>query len=270
MGYFQNCGFDIGKYPGEAKGSDTYLPITIVSIDEIRQEAILAGREIGDVVEARSRKLACILTQQENGPLADMLTYAFREMIRNVVEHSQSTFMAYCAQNQPSKKTAEIGILDSGIGIRTSLAQNPYLKIQNDWEALNLALMPGISGKVYKGIRQNPNDAWQNSGFGLFVVSRLCGHEGKFLICSGDTALNLRPDGKRHLNAHFQGTAIRLNLSSKNLEDLPLKLAVIVKEGDEQARAFKGSNGIEASAASRMLSSEFTAPPTPKDDGKSR
>lgn len=28
MGFFQACGVDLGKQPGEAKGSPTYLPIT--------------------------------------------------------------------------------------------------------------------------------------------------------------------------------------------------------------------------------------------------
>ena len=39
MGYFQACGFEIGKLPGQARGSDTYLPITILSVSILRDQA---------------------------------------------------------------------------------------------------------------------------------------------------------------------------------------------------------------------------------------
>lgn len=256
MGYFQHCGFDVGKLPGEAKGSDTYLPITILTVDELIQQACKQGKEIGEVIEERSRKLAQILTYQNEGPLVEMLTYTLREVIRNVVEHSKSKYMAYCAQYHPTKKQAELAILDTGVGIRKALSSNPHLKIKDDREALNLALMPGVSGKMYKGVKKCNYDVWQNSGYGLFAVSRLCGHEGKFLICSGDTALSLKPENKEYLNVKFQGVVLRLNLCSKSIDNLNCTLAKIMKEGKKQAKEL---NIIDtpASAASKMLSTEF-------------
>lgn len=256
MGYFQHCGFDAGKLPGEAKGSDRYLPITILTVAELNREAGQQGKEVGEVIEERSRHLAQVLTQQCEGPLIDMLTYTLREVIRNVVEHSQSKDLAYCAQYQPSKKRAELAILDRGMGIRRSLSSNPYLKIQDDHEALNLALMPGISSKMYKGIKKRDYDVWQNSGYGLFAVSRLCGHEGKFLICSGDTALSLKPEKKEYLDASFQGVALRLNLCTKSIATLRSTLARIMKEGDQLAKQLNTSD-VQASTASKMLSAEF-------------
>lgn len=258
MGYFQCCGFDVGKLPGEAKGSDTYLPITILAVDELLRQARAEIREVGEIIEVRSRNLAEVLTHQADGPLVDMLTYTLREMIRNVVEHSQSEFIAYCAQYHPTKKQAELAILDTGIGIRATLSQNPYLQLNNDHEALNLAIMPGISGKMYKGVKKEKYNDWQNSGYGLFAVSRLCGHEGKFLICSGDSALSLKPDKKEHHDINFQGTALRLNLSSKNLGNIKSMLARIMKEGDEIAKSLQGVETNQASVASRMLASEFS------------
>ncbi len=256
MGYFKHCGFDVGKLPGEAKGSDTYLPITVLTVEELIHQACQQGKEIGEVIEERSRSLAQVLTHQNDGPLIDMLMYTLREVIRNVVEHSKSKDLAYCAQYQPTKKRAELAIFDRGIGIRQSLSCNPFLKIKDDHEALNLALMPGISGKMYKGIKKHEYDVWQNSGYGLFVVSRLCGHEGKFLICSGDTALSLKPENKEYFDARFQGVALRLNLCTKNIDNLNCTLASIMKEGDKLA---KESNIVNApaSAASKMLSAEF-------------
>ena len=178
-------------------------------------------------------------------------------MIRNVIEHSQSDFVAFCAQYMPSKHQAEIAILDTGIGIRSSLINNPHLVINDDHDALNLALMPGISGKMFKGKKRNPYDAWQNSGYGLYAVSRLCGFGGKFLICSGDTALSLKPTGKEYHPLAFPGTALRMNLSSKDIKHLQAVLAKIMKDGDAIAKEILGDENIQASAASRMLSREF-------------
>lgn len=256
MGYFQVCGFEIGKLPGQAHGSDTYLPITIVPVSSLRDQARNEIKEVGDVIEEYSKKLSTILLQQADDSLLEMLTYAFRELIRNIVEHSKSDTLAFCAQFRTKAKQAEIAILDTGIGIRSALSNNPYLKINEDHEALNLALMPGISGKTFKGIKKDPYDFWQNSGYGLFAVSRLCGHGGKFTICSGDTALALKPDKKEYHQTTFQGTALRIILSTAEIKNTKSTLAKIMKEGSKQAREL-GIEGAQASAASKMLSSEF-------------
>jgi len=259
MGFFQACGFDVGKAPGEAAGSDRYLPITILPVAELQAEARSQMIGEGKVIEARSQELAKVLTHQSTGALVDMLTYSLREMIRNVVEHSQSPFVAYCAQYQPHKKQAEIGILDVGVGIRSSLSKNPHLTLESDRDALNLALMPGISGKMFKGVVRNAYDydPWQNSGYGLYAVSRLCGLGGKFLIGSGDSALSLKPEEKKYHPIQHQGVLLRLNLCSKDIKTLNTVLAQIMREGDARAKELTGLDHIEASTASRMLSSKF-------------
>jgi hypothetical protein len=257
MGYFQACGFEIGNLPGEARGNDTYLPITVIPITELKEQAKNEIRHVGDVIEDHSRKLSTILLRRETGPLADILTYTFREMLRNILEHSQSKTLAFCAQYRKKANQAEIAILDTGIGIRAALSNNPYLKIDGDHDALNLALMPGISGKMFKGIKRDPYDGWQNSGYGLFAVSRLCGHGGKFTICSGDTALALKPDKKEYHQSMHQGTALRIILSAAEIKNAKSTLARIMEEGDKQAHEL-GIAEAQASAASKMLSSEFT------------
>jgi len=256
MGYFQACGFEIGKLPGQAQGSDTYLPITIMPVATLKDQAKSEIKQVGDVIEEYSKKLSNILLQQANEPLLEILTYAFREMIRNIVEHSKSDSIALCAQFRAKSKQAEIAILDTGIGIRSALSNNPYLIINADHEALNLALMPGISGKTFKGVRQDPYDFWQNSGYGLFAVSRLCGHGGKFTICSGDTALALKPEHKEYHRTSFQGTALRIILSTTDIKNTQVTLEKIMKEGRKQEKEL-GVEGSQASTASKMLSSEF-------------
>jgi anti-sigma regulatory factor (Ser/Thr protein kinase) len=260
MGFYHCCGFEVGNPPGKAKGSNTYLPVTILKVEELREQARRDAREVGDVIEERSQQLARILTQEELGTTNEVIAYSLREMIRNVVEHSQSNEVAYCAQYHPLKKQAELAILDTGVGVRATLTQNPHLTIHDDREALNLAVMPGISSKMYKGIKKREYDVWQNSGYGLFAVSRLCGHEGKFLIVSGDKALSLKPDHREYHEANFAGTAVRLNLSSKNISSLTKTMKVIMQEGDEIARSLKAVENDHAPVASRMLASEFSKP----------
>jgi hypothetical protein len=256
MGYFQTCGFDIGKGPGQAQGSDTYLPVTILPVSKFLDQAREEIREIGDVIEEDSRKLSTILLQKDHGDAVEMLAYTFREVIRNVAEHSKSDSLVLCAQFRKKMKQAEIAILDTGLGIRSTLSNNPFLQIKDDHEALNLALMPGISGKQFKGVKRDPYDAWQNSGYGLFAVSRLCGHGGKFTICSGDTALSLKPDKKEYHKTNFQGTALRIILSAAEIKNTQSTLMKIMKEGDQLAKEL-GIVGSQPSTASKMLSMEF-------------
>ena len=259
MGYFQTCGFEIGKLPGQANGSDTYLPITIISVAGLRDQAKNEIKEVGDVIEEYSKKLSAILLQHDDVSTLEILAYTFREVIRNIVEHSKSDTIAFSAQFRTKAKQAEIAILDTGIGIRSGLSSNPHLKISTDHEALNLALMPGISGKFYKGVKESPYDVWQNSGYGLFAVSRLCGHGGKFTICSGDTALALKPEKKEYHQAAFQGTALRIILPAAEIRNTKTTLATIMKEGRQLEKEL-GLSGAQASTASKMLSTEFNKP----------
>lgn len=262
MGYFQTCGFEIGKLPGQAQGSDTYIPITVMKVSDLQKQAVKENREVGDVIEDHSRRLSNVLLQQSDSPSVDILTYSFRELLRNVVEHSKSETLAFCAQFRQKAKQAEIAILDTGVGIRNALSNNPHLTIEGDHQALNLAIMPGISGKMFKGVKKNPYDGWQNSGYGLYAVSRLCGHGGKFTLCSGDTALALKPESRDYHPASHQGTALRIILSASEFKNAKSTLAKIMKEGDKQAKEF-GIQGAKASAASKMLASEFQKKKTP-------
>ena len=257
MGFFQALGMNYGKLPGEVTGNLNYVPITILKVDELTKEARQQFKEIGKIVEKRSEQLSKLLTRQEKGDLVDMLTYAFQEIIRNVIEHSRSKTIQYCAQYWPTKQLVEIAILDTGVGIKASLSENPYLCVESDREALNLSLMPGISGKTYKGKPVDPYDVWQNSGFGLYITSRLCGNGGSFFICSGNTGLLLDDSGRTYFTASFQGTALRLQLRTSRTETLKQSLKSFLKEGDEIAKSYSGNNRLTASKASRMLSADF-------------
>lgn len=257
MGFFQVAGVDLGNKPGSIRGTDKYLPITVLDVLDLEIEASNEFREVAEVIERRARHLSKVLLQQESGSLVDMLTYSLREMMRNIVEHSSSDMLAYCAQYWPRKQQVEVAILDKGVGVRETISRNPHLEINSDLDALTLALVPGVSGKVYDGVPRNLYDVWENSGFGLYLTSRLCGDGGSFFICSGKAGLLLSDGQKKTYSTNFDGTAVRLNINLTGKEALRNRLKRFLKEGDEIAKSFLGDHSITASRASRMLFSDY-------------
>lgn len=257
MGFFQSFGLNFGKSPGQAKGSPYYIPITIFDIDSIRLEAQNEGVDIGDVLEKKARQLATILTQCYHGDLVDTLEYSLREMFRNVVEHSGAKRIGICGQYWPTKREVEIAILDNGIGIRESLKSNPYLRIENDKDALNCALLPGVSCKSYKGSRPDCTKGhWSNSGFGLFMTSELCRNGGSFFVCSRSSGILLKEKNKRNVATNLDGTALRLVIDTSSLKQLSQSLAEFRDKGFRIAGSLNGAV-IDPSVASLMLSRDF-------------
>lgn len=256
MGFFKAFGLQYGHEPGEASGSSTYLPLTIINVAELKHEAASQYIHIGDLIEEKSSQIAQLLTRQESGDIVDTLTFSIREIMRNVVEHSNSEVIEYCAQYWPNKKLVEVAILDTGDGIQKSLSNNPHLHIESERDALHFALMPGISGKMYSGVRKT-GDAWQNSGFGLYMTSRICRNGGSFFIASNDNALLLTKGDKKDKSCIYKGTALRLRINTSNITSYNSMLASYKEEGFNAAKKFSSSSTIEPSLASTMLARDF-------------
>lgn len=257
MGFFRAFGLNWGNEPGQASGSSTYLPLTILKVAELQREAADSYDHVGNIIEAKSERIARILTRQENGNLVDTLTFSIREIIRNIVEHSDSEVIEYCAQYWPTKNLVELAILDTGNGIMKGLSTNPYLKIKDEREALHLAMLPGVSGKMYKGVKKRRDDEWQNSGFGLYMTSRICRNGGDFFIVSNDKSIFLDSKSKRDIECKYKGTALRLRIDTSRIYTYSDMLAQYRKEGFETAKNFSGKDAIEPSIASTMLARDF-------------
>jgi hypothetical protein len=253
MGFFKAFGCEYGESPRSTSGGFRYLPITIMNVRVLRSKAQIAAKRVEEIVEEEAEKLARILARADKGMLYEALAYSMREMIRNVVEHSEADQLGYCAQYWPSMNKVQIAFLDRGVGIRRTLSCNPLLQISSDHDALNLASMPGISGKAYKSQKQDTYDMWQHSGYGLYMTSRLCREGGSFFIASGDTSLLIHESSKRYIDAPFIGTALRLELRSDLTGRLADLLATFRREGDSFARKYCGRECITASLASMML-----------------
>ncbi|ABB32759.1 hypothetical protein GeomeDRAFT_2114 [Geobacter metallireducens RCH3] len=257
MGFFKSFGLDFGNNAGQAKGSAYYIPITIFNVDQIRSESHTEGVHIGDVLESKARDLAKMLTRRNDGDLVDTLEFSLREMFRNVVEHSGAKRIGICGQYWPTKHMVEIAILDNGIGIKESLKNNPFLLIETDKDALNCALLPGVSGKAYRGAKTNKGKGhWSNSGFGLFMTSELCRNGGSFFICSKSSGIMLRERSKRNVVTQLDGTALRLIIDTSSLRQVTESLSEFREKGYRIAKELNGAV-IDPSAASLMLSRDF-------------
>lgn len=254
MSLFRSCGFRYGNKPGyRTFGNATYLPITYASTKQLQTR---------EAIEDLALEMARQLSRSTDGVVVDTLSYSFREMIRNVIEHSRSDTLGYCAQYWPSKGKAELALLDTGIGISQSLSKNPHLKITDDKDAVKYALMPGISGTTYEGVRLRNNDVWQNSGYGLYMNYRLCNEGGSFFICSGSTGLyrTSHNDNVYH-RTNFQGTALRLEMNTGNLKDVQRLLQQFAEEGERMAKRVGMGAIPTASTMSKMLKDNFKALP---------
>lgn len=257
MGFFKAFGLNFGNEPGEAAGSSTYLPLTILNVKDLQQEAADSYDNVGNVIEAKSEQIAKILTRKESGDLVDTLTFSIREILRNVVEHSESEIIEYCAQYWPTKSLVELAVLDTGNGIMHGLSTNPYINISNERDALHLAMLPGVSGKMYKGVKKRKHDEWQNSGFGLYMTSRICRNGGDFFIASNNKSIFLDSKSKNDLECKYKGTALRLRIDTSKIYSYSEMLAQYRNEGYEAAKKFSGKDAIEPSIASTMLARDF-------------
>ena len=244
MGFFQSFGLEFGNVPGEARGSGTYLPLTKMNLGQLPAKGPAYA---GMVAERRAQRLATVLLQQGSGPAFafDAISYAITEMIRNVISHSRAGEVWYAAQYWHQRDQVQIAILDEGIGVRRSLERNPANAVTSDAEALRLALTPGVTGRPpltevekFQGASQDP---WENTGYGLYVTSRLCTAGGEFLIVSGNAALGKRKHGDWTASTAFKGTALSLVLRTTDREQVKEFIRRILPPGDTPQSRSTGS-----------------------------
>lgn len=260
MGFFKAFGLDFGKKPGEASGSKRYIPLTIMRTEKIVDDAISNAREVGEEVDDLCGRLSETLCATDTGDVFDTLRYSMRELIRNVIEHSEAKQFGFCSQYWPSKGRAEVAILDRGIGLQKSLSANPYIDASDHKRAINYAMMPAVSGKAFKGARRpRRSSPWNNSGFGLYMTSRICRNGGSFFLGSGDTGMLLTSgkDAKRYFGMQHQGTVIRMRIDTRQVHGLRESLARYRAEGEQIQQKYAEIVNIDPSSASLMLSEDF-------------
>ena len=223
IGFYKFIGLDIGYEPGEATGSNTYTPITIFK----REDFEIQGELDYSNIEKCSRYLTKIVLNNPNPAINHPMTYCFRELIRNVFEHSQANSCFLCAQKWMDK-TTEIAVIDKGRGIRNSLEEK--YEFEDNYKALRKAIMPGITRNE---ISEHREDGYHNTGYGLYVLSRLSLLTGHFYLCSGENAIHGTRLGYRKLEQEFNGTAICLRMVKPEGIAVRELLNRIVAKGEE-------------------------------------
>ena len=120
------------------------------------------------------------------------IQHIFSELIRNVLEHSNSPDGAIvCAQYFKKSNRIAMGVADNGRGLIASLKQS-YL-VSDSSEAIKLALTPGVTGTTSK-----PGGSAQNAGFGLFLIKSIAYASSDFFsIISGDKMFKLLQRGNK-------------------------------------------------------------------------
>lgn len=209
IGFFKSISdkIAIGNDPGEAKGSENYIPLTMLDLSQIQKDCSADGRilGIGDAIEIKSKSLAKILCR-DNEEMVSLMTYLIQEIIRNIPEHAEIMTAWICGQYWPTKQEAEIAIVDEGIGIKGSLRKNytHSTYIQSDEDAILCSIKPGISQAFTPARGNRLTDEWANSGFGLYMVSEICRKlQGLFWLASGEKYVRINSSGKKRLGIYI-------------------------------------------------------------------
>lgn len=170
------------------------------------------------------------------------IKYVMSELVRNALEHSQSSIGAIVSA-QYFKKTnrISIGVADRGIGIRGGM--NKSYSLGTDREAISMALRPGITGTTTK-----IGGTEYNAGAGLFFTKSIAKiSRDFFLLYSGNSFFKLHkthPEKQVELfdkpeldRANFKtsglpvwkGTAVGIDISMNVNQDFQNLLELIRK-----------------------------------------
>lgn len=220
--------------------------------------AIDEGVYSGELVEKTASEISGLLVQKRDGEVFDTLVYALREIMRNSVEHSNANRILICGQCQPAYDSVEFAILDEGVGIYDSLRRNPKLEVSCCENALDLSVQPGVSGTFIGSKRRKSlsHSEWDNSGYGLYVVSRLCQKGGFFALTSGNKSLSMGQKGIKFFDASHNGTAILLKFNLSKISELKSNLKSIIADGREIASKSTATSSTKASLMTKKLATK--------------
>lgn len=170
---------------------------------------------------------------------ASTIKYIVSELVRNVLEHSRSTHGAIVsAQYYKKSNRISIGIVDTGVGIKETI--NRSYDADNDLEAIQLALTPGITGTT-----RREGGTEQNAGAGLFFIKSIATvNRDFFMIYSGDAMyklLKIPPLKKSSLHAdpfldrhscgkdfpYWHGTVVGIDISLDTTREFSTLLDLI-------------------------------------------
>lgn len=172
MGLFEHVHIDPGIEITEHEQAGRFIPLQRIS----------SGAELSDFI------VDMIPLLHADKDDVEPIQYVISELVRNVLEHARSPGCAFvCAQYYPAKDVLSIGVSDCGIGIQSAMSR--FHRVPTAWDALVLALRPGVSGTT---ARIGGTD--YNMGAGLFFTKSIaCASRNYFVLYSGDALFKLKP-----------------------------------------------------------------------------
>lgn len=175
MGLFDHIRLDYGSGIAAHEEAGRFIPIT----------RIANARELTDFI------VNFIPLLHADPQQVEPIRYVISELVRNVLEHANSPDGAYiCAQYFHETHKLSLGVADAGIGIHATISR--YHSAPTPWDAIVLAMRPGISGTTS---RIGGTD--YNAGAGLFFTKSIaCASRNYFVIYSGDAMFKLRKTPK--------------------------------------------------------------------------
>ena len=120
----------------------------------------------------------------------------------------------------------ELVIMDDGNGMLSTLkAKYPNLKSEKD--AIRYAMMPGVSGADFSG-----KNKYNNSGFGLYVLSEFAKRYGSITVVSGSDLVMQSTGGEKIAKVSDDGTLVGIYLKAipSNAKEI---VEGIIKEGEK-------------------------------------
>jgi anti-sigma regulatory factor (Ser/Thr protein kinase) len=131
--------------------------------------------------------------------------YSLVELLRNVVQHSQSSIGGVAmAQYYPKTGLVELVVGDAGVGIRKTL-EAKYPEINNSYKALKFAVQPHVSGTFAPGAYAAMHE---NAGLGLFFIRQIASLSGGSIqLASGSCLTDIWGDNEGRQQRRVYGAA---------------------------------------------------------------
>lgn len=172
VGFAEALNLKNNPYPKKAFGNENYKPMSVLNRNELAKSAALNFRHFNEEVQIYSESLAKVVTRDKSPQVLKAIENSFREIIRNVFEHSGSDSATYCVQYWSLKDEVEICISDIGVGIATSLGEEEKFANLSDEDALLMCIMPGVSARALRNKKKaaHQRSDWDNAGYGLFFL----------------------------------------------------------------------------------------------------
>lgn len=233
ISYLEYVGFFkfLGENPPQAvqvPTNKTYVPMGILEKSNLLSlvyDEKLNGRKdylLQDAIEMCSDNYS----QWMFDKVEPVFSYCFREIIRNVFEHTGCLYCSVFGQIYPKRDEVEICIADSGRGIRNSLSEKYGEQIDDEW-ALKNAILPGITSESVKN-----SGKYDNSGFGLYVLSKIAERFGYMWIGSCSKMLKINHQGVKVYEGCYPGTFVGINFRYSSLLRNRTQIQDIINEGE--------------------------------------